>query len=369
MNAQAGKLDTEMATPVASDDYRGGHRTKRGRWLRIALWLGAITLIFMQLFVWPLPAKVTRYVSLQLAGPLLNEADQNDSGPVKIAKRLTALKLEQSLIAGLYNRQKIPAGAGDAEIMAAHLLQLRHMLVSQLQAPHAQVESTVTLSGLGYCGGMNGVAAILLSHHFDRAELVSFTSTFKGGGHSFGRVWSAEYADWVYFDIWGGEVDIFLSKPGQKALYLVRSKEVDVQNPMDPEMAGTRAFHDRAHSALVQSTLQPTLGGYLWARLGNWVDHGSTWPESAQILVRQEAALPDLGYRLNFQPKFTRAPQAYMEARIDHLSGNMLRAKTGYARVIAADKGHPSAFAAAATVFSGNDGEDDARTGLVFLQR
>jgi hypothetical protein len=300
------------------------------------------------------PKTVLYFVADKMAASLLNENEASSSMPVITARRLAAIWLEQNVLAHVYSEQILPAGMDDAQQMGERLVKLRTKLVSQFEIPHPAPQAPAEIAGLSWCDGLNGVGAILLSHGFEHAEVVGLKGKGlgPGDGHSFGRVWSKQYQDWLYFDIWSGEVMVFRSKSGERAQYLFqRIPQGAVISPhVDNE--SLRWFHDRSYRAIPHNELQSTFAAYVWNRVWHYLDHGFTAPESMNLLAVQPDSLAAGSAKTSGQAiNKTSMPRAYVRARLDALFGQTALARREYAAVAKSDAGTNSAYGKAAALF------------------
>jgi hypothetical protein len=343
---------TKSETSVLPLD--GARKPRRlWRWVWPLATIVAFFLLF-QIGFGVAPKPVLYFVADKMAASLLNESEVSSSMPVITTRRLAAIWLEQNVLAHVYSEQILPAGMDEAHQMGARLVKLRSQLVSQFEVKHPAPQAPTEIAGLSWCDGLNGVGVILLSHAFDRAEVVGLKGKGlgPGDGHSFARVWSKQYKDWLYFDIWSGEVLVFRSQAGRKAQYLFRQipKGDVLSSHVDNETLSW--FHDRAYRAIPHNELQPTFGSYLWNRVRHYIDHGYTAPKSMKLLQVEPSSLsagpPDTrDQAINY----TSLPRTYMRARLDALFGKSASARSAYLKVAMRDAGANSAYGKAAALF------------------
>lgn len=318
----------------------------RRAWLPGAAALG---LAAMLLFV-PLPRAATRWLALTNASWLLTRYTGNESRAVEAGRRLMGIWVQQSLVAHMHRAQQIPAGGDDAWRVAARVLAANRVVASQVALPHWPVNSPTIVSGLGWCDGVNGVAANLLSWDFGRAQIVGVADPVTGAGHSFGRVWSAQYRDWLYFDIWSDEVVVFRSRPGRPAEYLVRDLPFGRHDRDAAERAKLARIYDAAHGGWAHNEIRPTLGGYLALKLRQTLERRGHTPAAAPPATPVEQ--PPAPQEFN-SPNTSPANETYLAARIDHVLGDTAAARRGYAEVVRREGGPRTTFGRAAELFSG----------------
>jgi hypothetical protein len=328
-------------------------KERRGLFRLRVLGLIALLLLLLQFLFGTLPKAALYFVADNMAATVLNETKPPAILPISASKRLFALWMEQNIISQMYSAHPSTA-QDDATRIGMRLVTLRSALLSQLELHHDVPEAPVEIAGIGWCEGLNGVAAILLSHEFDNAELVTLKgpSQVAGDGHSFGRVWSLQYNDWLYFDIWSGEVAVFRNKRGQRAQYLFRQIPKGLIPQASLDMEKLHWFHDRAKLAVTQNQLQPTLGGYLGNRIANYFDHGFTAPESAAALIAIPVSVkaPSEKQIKRFE-NTTSASQSYVHARLAQLLGNTNVARQYYQKVANMDVNQNSTYVNAAAMF------------------
>lgn len=292
----------------------------------------------------PLPKSILYFLADNAADWILNEGHGTDTA----LKRFVNLWIEQSVLAHIHDAQKIPDTVRDADRIARRLTYLRSMLVSQIEVRHKEVTSSTMLTGLGKCSGLNNAAASLLSHDFDRVEMIDVDGDQADSGHSFGRAWSARENAWIYFDIWTPQVQVFRLNRN-KANYAYR---INPAYPMDPaaNVDGAMGMHDRGNLGHVQVRLQPTLGGYLIYRISNYARHGSTWEKGADL--RPSGLSLGVYYSKPLGRNYTRLPRTYVKARLEHMFGNAAGARRDYNLVAGSRGAGVSSFGLAAAALS-----------------
>lgn len=307
----------------------------------IAAWL---------LFV-PAPRAAIPWVMERSSGWLLTEYQGSSSLPTRAARKLAGLWLQQGLAAHVHEAQPRPGSGDDAERILQRLVSLKPKFISQTELVHGPANSPAAVAGLGWCDGINGFAATVLSHEFPRSEIVGVVDREQRGGHSFGRVWSEQYRDWLYFDLWTDEVAVFRSAPGRRAEMLARARPLGPRRLALESPEVFQRMYDDAHSAFTQYRVQPTLGGYIFTRLANLVSSGSSAAEGADEAIAAASAItlpndPDL-----VTPIRPEAGADYLQARFHHLLGHEDRARDAYRQVAAKERPPVSAYARAARIF------------------
>lgn len=301
----------------------GEAKPKKRKMIWVVLGAG-VALLFVQLLFLPLPRPALNWLSANSAAWLLNDSQRADNIPERMAQVFTGELIQQSLMAHFHDRVGKPQWKDDAAYAGAMLHALRPTLISQREIYHTAVGTPPALSGLGWCDELNGVAGRLLAHDFDRIEIVGVNDKETGGGHSFGRFWSPQHKDWLYYDIWTEEVLIFKVRPGQAPEYLFRSSPVgpSVVTPDDFDVLST--YHAKANQGFVHVRYQNSLAGHIGTRLWNFVSHGSTIPREAiapikEIFARVEKAGPSK----RIPPRhFNAQIQAYTDARLAQMAGD-----------------------------------------------
>ncbi len=306
--------------------------------------LFAIVLISYQLLYRPIPKPALYFLADNAAGWLINEGASARSVP----KRLANLWIEQSIIAHIHDNQILPEKMDDVDRIARRLTLLRPMLISQLELRHNEVASSTMLTGLGKCSGINNAAAILLSHDFSRVEMIDVDGDQADDGHSYGRLWSVQYKDWIYFDIWTPQVQIFRITD-QRLIYLHRI-DLPIATRANIDVTRTKVMHEKALSVHVQIRLQSTFGGYIWYRIRNYLDHGNTWEKNADL--RRTQLRPQIGPAIVIPRNSTNMPRSYLKARLQQIFGDTKRAKRNYQSVAHSKDPPNSSFAQAASLFA-----------------
>ena len=343
--------------PISPRARGTGPAVRRRRRRRIALAAGlSAAAALLALLAAPLPRPLL--AAAIRAAPEWMLRSGGGGGVGEAWRRLIRLELQSSLAAHAHDAQSVPADLSDAQRIAARLLAIKAAMIDQTELRHRPVNAPA-IAGLAYCDSLNGFAAMVLSHEYDQAGIVAVDDPVTGARHSFGRV-RARGQGWLYFDIWSNQVALFRSRPGRGAEYLVLARG-PAPIPPPPEVAAmVRRVHDRAHAGLVHNRLQPTVGGYLLHRLGNWLRHG----DASGAGVREGLASKGLGGPVAAgtsaptwagwgDPPPTRAPaaaDAWLRARLAHLTGETAAARRAYAEV-ARREGADSVYGRAARIF------------------
>ena len=317
----------------------GAAKPRKRKMIWVVLGAGVVLLLAQLLFL-PLPRVALNLLFTNNAAWLLNDRERAGSIPERMARVFTGELLQQSIVAHLHDRFGKRVWRDDAAYAGALLHRLRPTLISQREIYHTAVGTPPVLSGLGWCDELNGVAGRLLAHDFDRVEIVGVNPTKPGmGGHSFGRFWSKQYNDWLYFDIWTEEVLLFRVLPGATVDYLFRSSPVgpSVVSPDDFVVIST--YHANAKQGFVHVRYQNSLAGHIGSRLWNFVSHGSTTPYEALAPIKAIVAREKLaGPSKRIPPRyFNRQIQSYSSARLAHMAGDSQTAQALYRRAVRND--------------------------------
>lgn len=303
----------------------------------------------LALLFFPLPAPILSFLADKSSSWMLDPAADRGFAMGRAGRKFAALAVQQGLADAFLQARPLPKVTPDAERLARRLAELKPLLISQTELPHAPINPPVGLAGIGWCDGINGFAATVLAREFPQVEITGVLAADRLSGHSFGRLWSARTSEWLYFDLWTDEVSVFRSRPGRAAEYLFRWRTVG-SPPVEEQSPVIADIYDRAWSGLVHNRLQSSLGGYLFTRLSNVVRHGDRSPRGAleTIQVAAKSAAPvDPGPRAVATP----APAAYVRARLAHIRGDTVQARRGYSEVLAAERGGRSTYGIAAGIF------------------
>ncbi|MDP8993888.1 MAG: hypothetical protein M3N07_02730 [Pseudomonadota bacterium] len=261
------------------------------------------------------------------------------------------LWLQQGLAAHYHNSHSPAEALDDAAKVIRLLADLKLRFISQTELTYRQANSPVAVAGMGWCDGINGFAAAVLSHEFPRSEIVAVVDRLQRGGHSFGRVWSEQYRDWLYFDMWTDEVVVFRSRPGARAEILARARPLGARRLPQESPEVFRRMYDNAHSGFTQYRVQPTLGGYVFSRIANLLSNGSRSPAGTVEAIAEASTITLPNDPRVLPPDGPVAKADYVEARFHHLLGDENRAREAYARVVAAEGEPLSAYGRAARIF------------------
>ncbi|HEX8064466.1 MAG TPA: hypothetical protein VF535_14790 [Allosphingosinicella sp.] len=306
--------------------------------------------IVIALLFLPLPAPLLSVLADKSASWMLDPAPGRGFAMARAGRKFAGLAVQQGLADAFLDARPLPDAMPDAERIGRRLAELKPLLISQTELPHAPVNPPAALAGIGWCDAINGFAATVLAREFSLVEIVGVPAPGGRGGHSVGRAWSARASEWLYFDLWTEQVSVFRSRRGRPAEYLFRQHPVSASAPVKEEKALIASIYDRAWSGFVHNRLQSTLGGYLFTRLSNVVRHGDRSPGGSVEAIRlaaSSAAPPDP------EPPAvpTPAPDAYVRARLAHVRGDSAGARRGYSDVIATEGGRASTYGMAARIF------------------
>jgi hypothetical protein len=316
------------------------------RWVVLVL----LALFGWQLFFRPLPKPVLYLIVDHAGGWLINQNGDNYVAGAGTAKRLVSLFIEQSLFTQLHDLHPLAARTDDLSKLRQRLELLRPMLINQIQIPHHMILSSTMLTGVGKCSGINDAAANFLAHDFDLVEMIAVDGDNPDNGHSFARLWSPQYKDWLYFDIWTDQIQIFrATKAG--AVYLSRTPNGLSAHQLEIART-TKPMHDMATFGHVRTKLQTNFAGYLVYRLGNYLDHGTTWEVDHSPLTQAMTTIavePDPKLLLN---SYNQRSNLYLHARLDHIFGQKKTARTFYNAVAQQPDVQTSTFGKAANIFA-----------------
>ncbi len=312
----------------------------------------AAALLFAQILFFPLPKPLLRYLTVQSAGWMLNDTKRTLAGIENFGKIFTSELLQQSMISHFHDRYSKPSWSNDANYAGMLLHKLRPTLISQREIYHESAGTPTAIAGLGWCDELNGIGGRLLAHDFDKVEIVGVRDK-KTGGHSFGRFWSPQHADWLYFDIWTEEVLIFRVQPNSAPEYLYRSSPVGPSAVTPDDFAIVNTLHSGTKRGFVHNRLQDTVGEYFGTRIANIFSHGSPHPQefiaTLKVMIAENAFEPVSWRKV---PKHS-TPQAreYGKARIAQILGDNRTARYSYRLVAQQDP--ESSYGLAAKKFLG----------------
>jgi hypothetical protein len=347
------EIDSVAGNPCGEAPAIAPKKRKSRRWLII--WFISIVLTGWLTLLNPLPKPVLYFIVNHAGGWLINQGGDRYSGKSGAVKRLANVWLEHSVMAQLHERLQRPERSGDLALLQHRLQQIKPMLINQMDLPHDEILSSNALIGVGKCTGVNMAAAQLLVHDFDRVEMIAIDGDQPDGGHAYGRLWSPQYKNWLYFDIWTAQIQIFTATPGG-AKYLWRYPAQ--LSPVEQQLVErAMPMHDAAMRGHLRLKLQDSFGGYIWYRFGNMIDHGTTWEKDTP--VQTEPALASFNSKQSPEaaPIFAHDQSAqaatYLIARLDQFFGKDVSARKGYLQVSAAAGSPKGTFEIASKIFAG----------------
>ena len=320
----------------------------RTRWKMLIAGTMAIGLLLL-IFVIPSPRWALRQGFAMSSGWLLEPTRPDDVRAVAALKKFVGHWFEYGLIADLHARIEQPVEGDDAKRIAYYLARVKLLMITQAELQHQPTDPPVLISGLGWCDSMNRVGAILLSREFSNAQITGLYVPEVQGGHSFGRVWSRQYNDWLYFDLWYDEIVVFRSQRGTRATYLAHARPLGIRP--EPKTPGLATMRDRAFSGIVHNELQGSLGGYVLNRVTNLIRYGSTVPTHVAEQLTTMAQTNVYAPEVTNPVAQTKARSAYLDASLNHALGDDQRARQSYVRVLQQEAGGASLYGAGARIF------------------
>lgn len=325
-------------------------RTKSRRGAIALAVLVMATMLFAQLFFFPLPKPTLRYLTVQNAGWMLGDTKRKLGSIENFWRIFTSELVQQSMVSHFHDRHSKKGWSNDATYAGMLLHKLRPTLISQREIYHESGGAPTAISGLGWCDELNGIAGRLIAQDFDKVEIVGVRDK-KAGGHSFGRFWSPQYADWLYFDIWTEEVLIFRARPDSAPEYLYRSRPIGPSVVTPDDFALLRNFHSGTGRGFVHNRLQATVGGYFGTRIANIFAHGSSHPQ--EFLATLNVMIAENAFEPASWRKVPRAStplaRTYVKARIAQMLGDYGIARRSYRLV--AERDPESSYGLAAKKF------------------
>jgi hypothetical protein len=284
---------------------------------------------------------------------------EEGSSAERMGKKFVGLMIQQSLAAHLHDQQASSEKLGDVARISKHLFAVKQQFIVQSELMHTPTNAPSILSGLAWCDTINGMAAMVLSHDFDRAEIIGVNDKIAGAGHSFGRVWSYEYGDWLYFDIWPEEATIFRSKIGHPAEYLARFRPNSSSTlQIDEDIELIERVHNRAYMGFVHNQLQPNLFGYLSNRVLNYIDHGYTAPKGYFDII-EEYKKTNKNYEFKYKyENDTLFKRSYLKARLFDVFGDDVNSRFYYNIVSKRERNVRSLFKNSAEIFIARGSEN-----------
>jgi hypothetical protein len=308
-----------------------------------------LALLLVALLMWllvPLPASAVAWTATSFANPIMSSRKPDFRGSA-IGLDFMKDKLRQSIAWHVHQRLQLPDSLSDEHKIVRHLAALKPLMISQTELWHTPLRSPIT-TGLGWCDGVNGFAGLVLSNEFATVETVAVYDQELRAGHTYGRVWSKQYGDWLYFDAWTDEVVVFRSRGSGAVEYLAKARPLGNRRLAGEAPDVVERMHKLAPRAFVIQRHYPTLAQLYVARTGNLASHGDVYPKGSfeQVVAGRREYAP--AAPSNVSPA---AAQAFMAARIDHLLGRPDDAKRGFRRVIEIEGEKRSVFGEAAEIF------------------
>jgi hypothetical protein len=323
-------------------------------WIRkklLLLPLAAAVLIAPLLFI-PLPKSVISFAVKYSAAWILNGVSAPPTGVDGAMQKLVGEVIQQSLVAHFRSAGPHSPKGRDAAFAAEQLRRLRPMLINQSELYHNPIKGQMALSGLAWCDEANGLAGRLLAYDFDNVQIVGVRDPKSGLAHSFGRFWSSQYNNWLYFDVWPEEVFVFRPTMGGDVEYLHSSRPLGDHIEWPDDVLAAKMAHKMVRRGFVHNELQSNVGSYFLHRITNLLMHDHTAPTDAIPFLSAIAEQTTFSSGRPAPKAHSRAIGIYANARVEHFFGNYDRAAALYRDAARRDK-EESVFGLAATIFAG----------------
>jgi hypothetical protein len=195
---------------------------------------------------------------------------------------------------------------------------------------------SVWASGIGFCDQLNGAIARVLAGRYRDVQLISVTSP----EHTYGRVWSEEKKDWMYFDAWPNGFALFrLGSDGR--VVVMQASLPDARPAIDSIL---RLDYSHAPGGFVLNEYAPTILQQLWLKLRKSRGWGPRASARTAVPVLQSGTsqrtldvAPSLG-----RPDAERV-RALLDARFALLFGNRDAARRVFSALVVSDEGDSTA--------------------------
>lgn len=334
----------------------------RARIPRAAAWWTAVLALLLAAYplVGPLPRPVVRaLVEANGEWMLGNYLDSPDGSPQRLrnARRKVLVTVALHDLAGeVARRHRAPRDEGDLRRLLAVLVPLKEAFLNPHEVPHHPSDWPVLLSGLGYCDQVNGAAALVLAKLFPASQTYNIWDPERRG-HTIGRVWSDEYSDWLYYDLFYDEVVVF-RRSADGIRLLARKRPESVPGARDG-MRGDAYLHFLGYvgGGAPMNEFRSTAGAYIASKVAAAVSQRTL----RSVAPSRVGAAPTIGPAAPLVPQgaspfapllpapgepaaagaadpaaVRRTREAYLEARLEHLSGSRERAASLYREAAAA---------------------------------
>ena len=231
--------------------------------------------------------------------------------------------------------------SSEVDRIADTIAQLQQLVLTADQVPHVSQWRPTVITGFGYCDQVNGAAARVLSRWFPRAQSwAMLDSPSHTSPHTVGRVWSAGFGEWIYFDAFcePGIVYLHDGHPHPVILRRVPSGQPGRAHP-PPGLYDKPGF--------VLNEYRPSLGGTLIVALER-IAAGSTALEDGTMSETSAPPPPvptsnersyspvqasDSPVQASDERLYREISDRYVRARILHLAGKRDEALTEYRRL------------------------------------
>jgi hypothetical protein len=303
----------------------------------------AFGLFAVQIFLFPLPQFALRTLVNWSSGWILSDYTKSDGAfpgvTTPIRKVFTTL-IEHSLIRQFESRLSISSNASDIDRLIIVLGALKGLIINQQVIIHTPLNRPIFLSGLGWCDQLNGVAGILLAKNFPISQSFSlFDSVNKVSPHTIGRVFSLDYNDWIYYDVFYDEIVLFTRDVNNDVKYIAKFNPLrSAQNlPLkDDELTFLYGM-----DGWILNEYSQTFGGYLVKKTLQAIKNRNLNSLNSPAQKEPFYAMSTVqgnGVNGNMQNTDTSIPEnffdIYLNARLAHIFGDNQKAKDKYMEFI-----------------------------------
>ena len=302
-------------------------------------------LLAIQILFLPLPQFAIRTLVTWSDDWILTDYTKSESKFSSVSipmQKLLATFIEHNLIRQFESRLNIKNELSDVDKLIVELGYLKSLIINQHVIMHNPSNRPIFLSGLGWCDQLNGVAGRLLAIKFPISQTFALVDPVnKKSPHTIGRVFSPDFKDWLYFDIFYDEVILFVRPRNEAVKFIARFNPQKSTRNLPPNDIELTLLYEMLDDGWDLNEYSPSFGGYLVKKglqaikMRNLNSLGISEKKEYRYAINtvQEGYISE-----NMQNANMSLPKdfvdTYLDARLAHIFGEDRKAKVKYMEAI-----------------------------------
>lgn len=295
----------------------------------------------IQILFLPLPQFAIRTLVTWSDDWILTDYTKSESKFSSVSipmQKLLATLIEHNLIRQFESRLNIKNELSDVDKLIIELGSLKNLIINQHVIWHDPSNRPTFLTGLGWCDQLNGVAGRLLAINFPISQTFALVDPVnKKSPHTIGRVWSPDFNDWLYFDIFYDEIILFVRPRNEAVKYIARFNPQKSMRNLPPNDIELTLQYNMLDEGWVLNEYSPSFGGYLVKKALQAIKMRNLNSLSIPAKNESQYAMNTVKGRdanENMQNTNMLLPKdfvdTYLDARLAHIFGEDRKAKERY---------------------------------------